>query len=78
MIFKNNKPVSLVLKDKAANVLSVFQKTIDELTVVNSQALEEKNRKTETIKEAEQEVFSLDVLIQDNSKVIGKINKILN
>jgi hypothetical protein len=71
-------PKSESLQKKSTNILSVFTKTVEELTTVNADAEVEANKKTEEIKVAQAELESLEKLREANTKVIEKINLILS
>lgn len=66
------------LEAKSASILDIFTKTVNDLNKVNEEASKEaSNRKAEAaqlLSEAE----SLETVVANNSKVIGKINSILN
>lgn len=65
------------LEAKSASILDIFTKTVNDLNKVNDEASREaSNRKAEAaqlLSEAE----SLETVVANNSKVIGKINSIL-
>jgi len=66
------------LESRSANILDVFTKTVNDLNKVNDEAVKEaSNRRTEA-QHLLDEAASLDTVVTNNSRVIGKINSILN
>ena len=66
------------LQSKSSDILGVSTKTVADLNKVNDEANKESsNRRTEAA-QLLSEADSLDQVVKDNSRVIGKINSILN
>ena len=66
------------LQSKSDNILDVFTKTVNDLSKVNDEAVREASNRRAEAAQLLSEAESLDTVVTKNSKVIGKINSILN
>lgn len=66
------------LQSKSDNILDVFTKTVNDLSKVNDEAAREASNRRAEAAQLLSEAESLDTVVTKNSKVIGKINSILN
>ena len=66
------------LQSKSDNILDVFTKTVNDLSKVNDEAAKEASNRRAEAAQLLSEAESLDTVVTKNSKVIGKINSILN
>lgn len=65
------------LQNKSKNTLDIFTKTIRELTQINEEAKTEVHVRSEKISELIDEKITLIDVINENEKVISKIQNIL-
>ena len=63
--------------DKSTSIVDVFTKTIDELTEVNFKAREVVSTRDNQISKLEEEKLALDNVINNNTKIVNKLNLIL-
>jgi t-SNARE complex subunit (syntaxin) len=61
---------------KSAEIVSIFTKTVNDLTTVNGEIETQVQDKEEEKQEIEKDLHTLRTLKEENTKVIGKINQL--
>jgi septal ring factor EnvC (AmiA/AmiB activator) len=67
------KDVVADLQKSSANIVSVFTKTVNDLTAVNEKIAAEKAAREELIAKAQEENKALELQAEENASVISKI-----
>jgi hypothetical protein len=75
--FNKEKTVESVIK-KSENIISVFKSTVDNLLNVNQEALEQKSSREDKASALIDEVQELGNIINNNQKIVDKIQDFLN
>lgn len=66
------------LKKQSEDALSVFRSTMMKLQSINTKATEQQVDRLREIAEAQEEVARLEILCEDNTKIIKKNDSIIN
>lgn len=75
--FNKEKTVESVIK-KSENIISVFKSTVDNLLNVNQEAIEQKSSREDKASALIDEVQELGNIINNNQKIVDKIQDFLN
>lgn len=75
-LFSTKSPVE-ALQQESTDVINVFTSTVEKLNAINLKADEERLKRVEIIKKAEEEQLALENQIVANKKVVTKIQEFL-
>lgn len=80
MFFNKKKEVNKIeeLRQESNSIFNVFKQTLSGLTENNSKVDEEISQREEKIEMLQQENLALELIKQDNDKLISKISDFLN